>query len=402
MPIEIFLALRFMREGRAQTALILGGVAVGVAVIVFLSAIIDGLQKSVIDRTLGTQAHVVISPPDEEARPVLARGGAQPLRIARIEKPAQRVRSIAEWQRVVRRVGSEPGVQATAALVSGPAFAKRGQSTRSIRLLAADPEDLNRIIGVRDFIRAGARDPSATGVLLGSALAKQLGVGPKDRVRIESARGTTQLFEVSGVFELGSKIADEQWAIAPMRAGQTLLGVPGGATEIYVRVASLYEAQAIASRVVGTTGLRAESWMETNAQLLTALRSQSSSSLLIQVFVILAVAMGIASVLIVSVVQRSRAIGILRAVGVPRRRVVRLFLLQGVLYGALGSLLGSLLGAGLLWAFLRFADPLFAVELSLQQVATACAIACVTGVLSAVLPAQRAAKLDPAVAIRNV
>lgn len=402
MPIEYFLALRFMREGRAQTVLILGGVSVGVAVIVFLSALIAGLQESIVERTLGSQPHIVIYPEDETARPVYPRDDPRTLVLSRIEKPAQRVRSIAEWQRLLRRLRQDPGVTAATALVAGPAFVTRGQSSNAIRVFGVEPEDFNQIIPVREFVTQGTYDPSAGNVLLGATLASELGVGLQDQVRIETARGTTQMFVVAGLFELGSKAADEQWAIVSLRAGQALLGLPGGASDVYARVAEIYEAEKVAARLRASTGFSADSWMASNAQLLTALRSQSASSAMIRLFVVIAVAMGIASVLIVSVVQRSRAIGILRAMGVQRARVLRLFLFQGAIYGALGSLGGSALAAGLVAIFSRIWAPLFPIELSVGQVALACGLAVITGVLSAALPARRASKLDPAVAIRNV
>jgi len=402
MPIEYFLALRFMREGRAQTALILGGVSVGVAVIVFLSSLIDGLQQSIIERTLGSQPHITVYPRDEEARAVFERNDPRTLLMSRIEKPAQRVRSISEWQRLLRRLRQDPGVTAAAAVVAGPAFVMRGQSSNAIRVFGVEPEEFDRIIAVRGFMVAGDYEPTAGNVLLGVTLATQLGVGVKDRVRIETARGATQMFVVSGLFEMGSKVADEQWAIVSLRAGQALLGLPGGASDVYVRVADLYDAEQVAARIRTSTTLAADSWMTSSAQLLTALRSQSASSAIIEIFIVIAVAMGIASVLIVTVVQRSRAIGILRAMGVQRARVLRLFLFQGAVYGALGSVFGSALGLGLVALFTRVSAPLFPIEVSAPRVLLACGLAVLTGILSATLPARRASKLDPAVAIRNV
>lgn len=402
MPIEYFLALRFMREGRAQTALILGGVAVGVAVIVFLSSLIGGLQTTIIERTLGSQPHITVYPRDEEAREVIARDDPNTVVVSRIERPAQRVRSIAEWQRLLRRLRRDSGITAATAVVAGPAFVTRGQSSNAVRVFGVEADDFNRIIPVRKYIVDGAYQPSAGNVLLGVTLATELGVGVKDRVRIETARGTTQMFVVSGLFQMGSKVADEQWAIVSLRAGQALLALPGGASDVYVRVADLYDAEQVASRIRSSTHLAADSWMASNAQLLTALRSQSASSFMIEFFIVLAVAMGIASVLIVSVVQRSRAIGILRAMGVQRARVLRLFLFQGAIYGALGSVLGSAMGIGLIVFFTRVAAPLFPIEFSAWHVLLACGLAVLTGVSSAALPARQASKLDPAVAIRNV
>ena len=96
MPFEVLVALRFLREGKIQTILILSGIGVGVAVIVFLSALIGGLQESLIERTLGTQAHVVVRAPEDVVRPVTR--SSPGLAVApRVERPAQRLRSIVGW-----------------------------------------------------------------------------------------------------------------------------------------------------------------------------------------------------------------------------------------------------------------------------------------------------------------
>jgi lipoprotein-releasing system permease protein len=152
--------------------------------------------------------------------------------------------------------------------------------------------------------------------------------------------------------------------------------------------------------------LVAESWMTLNAQLLTALKSQSSSRYMIQFFVIVAVALGIASVLVVSVVQKSREIGILKAMGTTTGKVMRVFLIQGAVVGVVGSVLGSALGAGLALFFTTIArnpdgTPLFPITLDPQLFLTAAAVALFTGLIAAVVPARRASGLDPAVVIRN-
>ena len=185
-----------------------------------------------------------------------------------------------------------------------------------------------------------------------------------------------------------------------------LYDLPGGVTVIDTTVAEIFEADQVAERLARLTGLRAESWMETNGQLLNALASQSMTTEMIRVFVGISVAFGIASVLAVSVVQRTREIGILRAMGAKRGQVLRIFLVQGALLGLLGSVSGSALGAGTLvaWhAFARQADggELFPLVLGGPLFAAALALACLTGVAAAAAPAVRAARLDPVAAIRG-
>src|SRR5690606_20043815 len=174
------------------------------------------------------------------------------------------------------------------------------------------------------------------------------------------------------------------------------------ATVIDVTVNDIFSAEDIARRIARLTGLKAESWMETNSQLMNALRAQRLSTRMISGFVALSVALGIASVLSVSVVQRTREIGILRAMGSTRQQILRVFLLQGALFGLAGSLPGGLAGYGMVAAFNNLGPRLFEVPLEPGLLVAAISLATVTGVLAAAMPARRAASLDPVEAIRHV
>ncbi len=402
MPISWFLALKFLREYKAQAALTLAAVAVGVAVMVFLSALITGLQQSLIRQTLGTQPHLVVLAPQDRARGQLI--GDDLLR--RTENPARRTASIRQWQRHLLRLEEDADVVAVAPLVTGSAFALRGNGSQPVVVIGMDPEPFDQIIFVNDRLLAGTFSPSGSETVLGSQLARDLGVQIGDRVRLSTAESRDALVTVRGIFDLGNKKVNETWVLLPLRTGQALLGLPGGANTIYARVNEIFEAENIANRLRGQSDLEFESWMARNEQLLVALRSQSSSSYTIQFFVFIAVAMGIASVLVVSVVQRTREIGILRAMGTTRGVIFRIFLIQGALIGVLGSLFGAALGTGLSFLFSAVAkDPggetTFPMELTPQLFALAVAAATVTGVVAAAVPARRAARLEPVEAIRH-
>src|SRR5690606_34626241 len=148
--------------------------------------------------------------------------------------------------------------------------------------------------------------------------------------------------------------------------------------------------------------LRGESWMETNGQLLNALRSQSMTTQMIRLFVGISVAFGTASVLAASVVQRTAELGILRAMVRPRRQVLRGLLLEGCLLVLLDSGIGGAVGWLLVQVFNIFGPGLFQVTVEPGLIPVAMLIACLAGVLAAAVPARRAAHYDPAVAIRYV
>ncbi|MFV8753533.1 ABC transporter permease [Nannocystaceae bacterium ST9] len=404
MPVSLFLALSFLREYRTQTALTLGAVAVGVAVMVFLSALIDGLQVSLIARTLGTQAHVIVRPLEESARALLPDEG---LHLRHVERPAQRIRSIAQWQRIDGWIRADADVVATSPAAMGDAFATQGSANRPVVILGIDPARFDQVIAVGQRMTRGVYRLEGAEAVIGIELAGDLGVDVGDKLRLETPAGTDALLTIRGVFDLGNQQVNQRWVLVPLRTGQTLLGLPGGANTLHVKVREIFAAERVAQRIADDTGLSAESWMQANQQLLIGLRSQSSSSYTIQFFVFLAVAIGIASVLVVTVVQRTREIGILRAMGTPRRRIATVFVIQGGLVGFVGSLLGAGLGAGLSVLFVRLSQnpdgtAMFPIVLTAKLVFSATALATLTGVLAAVLPARQAGRLDPVEAIRHV
>lgn len=404
MPFEWFVALRYLREGKMQTALILGAVSIGIAVVVFLSALIGGLQASLISKILGAQAHIIVHLPDQEARLLIAEQPGQ-LVSTKVEKPTQRLQSISGWQEVVKSVGLHPGVVAISAVVSGSAFVVRGATTKPVALRGIEPEGFGRIIGLAEKTKAGRYQLVGTEAMIGADLAIDFAVAPGDKLRIVTATGQAEVFTVAGIFDLGSKDLNERVVLVPLRAAQTLFDLVGGISSIEIKVADIFGAETVAREIASRTGLVADSWTTTNPQLLVALQSQESSKNVILFFITLTVALGIASVLIVSVVQKSREIGVMRAVGTSRSRVLRIFLIQGGLVGFVGSLFGSGLGVLLLRVFIRFmrnpdGSAMFPVTLTLALFVGPTALATIVGLLAAVAPARRAARLDPAEVIR--
>ncbi len=405
MPFELLVALRFLREGRMQSLLILAGVTGGVAVIIFLTQLINQLQSTIIDRVMGSQAHVVIRPLEETTQRVLEPSADRAV-AATVQPRTQRLRSVDQWERVADLATATPGVLAVSPVVSGPAFAARGGTSKSVVMMGVQPEAYKRVVRMDDYMTRGRFDVTGTRALIGIDLALDLGLAVGDKLRVTSATGRSETLEIVGLFDMGNRELNRRWVFVTLKLAQTLLDLPGGVSNIDLTVIELFGASTVADTLRMQTGLTVESWMQTNSGLLNALSNQTVSNNLIRSFVVIIVALGISSVLVVSVVQKQREIGILRAMGAQRGRIMAIFLLQGGLVGLVGSVLGSVLAYGLLVLFSHvFKSPdgsaMFAAQLDPLLVALASVVACGVGLAAAVVPARSAARMDPVQAIRT-
>jgi len=396
-------ATRFLREGRMQTLLIIVGVAAGVAVVAYISALITGLQKNTLDKTLGAQAHVTLSAPDDAVTAARAPDPGSSV-LTQTQPRPQRARSIGNWQALVPLLEANAGVAAVSPMVSGAGLATRGTASRSIAIVGVELERYERIVHLRSKLVAGIARLGPGEAIIGRELADDLALRVGDRMNIATG-SVTDSVRVTALADLGVRELNRRTVIVPLRTAQSLFGLPGGATGLELAVHDIWAAQTLAADLARRFPYKVESWQDTNAQLVSALNAQSVSTGLIRAVVMIVVALGIASVLVVSVVQKRREIGILRAMGATRGQVLRVFLLQGAIVGALGSTLGILFAVLLIRAFTTFvrgADglPLFVISLAPALALQVAAVATLCGILAAVAPARRAAALDPAQAIR--
>ena len=405
-------ALRFLREGRKQTLLIIVGVAAGVAVVAYISALIAGLQRNTLDKTLGAQAHITISPLDNAVAPPLPAASGTAV-LVQTQPRALSARTLVNWQALLPLLDAMPEVAAASPMVGGAGLALRGQAQRSIALAGVDLDRYDRIVNLRSKVVAGQARLAAGEAIIGRDLASDLGVQVGDRITISTATVATgaaaavnsDSVRITALVDLGVRELNRRTVLVPLRTAQSLVGLPGGATQIDLTLFDVWQADQLAPAMAQRWQLKVESWQQTNASLVSALNAQSVSTTLIRAVVMVVVVLGIASVLVVSVVQKRREIGILRAMGATQGQVLRVFLLQGAIVGALGSALGVLLAVVLIYLFTTFVRgsdglPLFAITLAPGLALRIAAVATVCGVLAAVAPARSAAQLDPAQAIR--
>jgi lipoprotein-releasing system permease protein len=321
-----------------------------------------------------------------------------------VQVRAQRLRTVANWQLLLPVLERTPGVVAVSPMAAGAGLALRGEASQAISLLGVELERYDRIVGLRSKVVQGTARLAPGEAVVGRDLAADLGLQVGDRLRVQTNTASDAL-RVTALVDLGVKELNRRTVIVPLRSAQNLLGLPGGATNIDLTVSDVWSAQAMTDDLRRQLPYQVESWQESNAQLVSALNAQSVSTSLIRAVVLVVVVLGIASVLVVSVVQKQREIGILRAMGATRAQVLRVFLVQGAVVGALGSALGVSLAWVMVFLFTRFVRgsdglPLFNISLPASLALQVALVATVCGVLAAIAPARRAAAMDPAQAIR--
>jgi len=400
---EWLVALRFLREGRMQTVLIMVGVAAGVAVVAYISALVTGLQANTLNKTLGAQGHITLRSPEDRVHTARPPQPAE-TQLSIAQPRAQRLRSVVNWPALLPILETLREVSDVSPMVSGSGLALRGEAQQSVALLGVELDRYDRIVGLRNKVVAGVAQLGPGEGIVGQELASDLGIQVGDRFTLQTGK-VNESVRVTALVDLGVRDLNRRTVVVPLRTAQSMLALPGGVTQLDIKLHDVWSAQTLASELRARLPYKVESWQENNAQLVSALNAQSISTRIIRGVVMVVVVLGIASVLVVSVVQKQREIGILRAMGTTRRQVLRIFLLQGAVVGLVGSVLGIVLATALIAAFTHFARgadglPLFHITLPWQTALNVAALASACGVLAAIAPARRAAAMDPAQAIR--
>ncbi|WP_353506235.1 ABC transporter permease [Variovorax brevis] len=251
LPFEWIVAWRFLREGRMQTLFIVAGITVGVAVIIFMSALLTGLQANIIHRVLTAQSHIQLLPPKEVAR-VLGpadRPVAGVRQLARVQAPLQRLKSIDQWQSLMAQLRAMPEVALVSPVAGGSALAVRGDASRAISIVGVVPDLYFQVVDVPSKVVAGTTRLTNADMLIGIDLASDLGVGVGDKLQVTAASGGDNTLTVTGLFDLGNKGANQRTAYVALRTAQALLGLIGGVSSIDVNVRDIYAAEAVVDAV---------------------------------------------------------------------------------------------------------------------------------------------------------
>lgn len=398
--LEQRIAFKFMAENPMQTLLISIAIAVGTGVIIFITSLMYGLQQNTIQKTLGSQAHLSLEAAKEiNLRPQLNATSHQLVLESQRSQPLRRINN---WQAVQAELDRLPQLLAVSPSVAGGILVQRGKASASVTLSGVDADRLQKIVNLQASLISGSYVISSQDALLGSELAQDLGLVVGDKLRLVASNGASALVKVAGIYRLGLQELDSRRVYVDLKLAQSLLNLQGGVTLLEMKIDDVFLAKQEAQRLARLTGLQEKNWMDNNSQLLDALKSQTMTTAMIRGFIALAVGLGIASVMAVNVVQRTREIGILRAMGASKGQILRVFLFQGGYLGVLGAFAGVGLSYLLVGLFNGFVKRMFFVTIQPEVMLTAVLLAVVAGVLAAALPARRAALYRPAEAIRYV
>ncbi len=372
--LQLKIATRFLRSSPAQTGLIVAGIAVGIAVQIFVGSLITSLQSDLVDQTVGGSSQVTITAPND-GDPVVYDDA---------------MRTVLESDTHLAPGAISP-VVTISALYDNP----NGDSA-PLSLKGGELDGLDGISDLSGRTADGRASLDAGEIMIGTEFADKYGVKVDDSIDLIFAGNRIETVKVSGIFDLGAAAANERqafvnpalprdlygWAADEYSAVETRLNDPFDS----VTVADAWKAK--------LTGVTITEWQAQNADLLTALQSQGSSSYLIQAFVLIAVALGIASTLAISAVQKTRQIGILKAMGMSDRASGRIFLWQAAILGVGGSLSGLALGWLLIWSF-GFAPVPFSIRIEPRFAALSATIGILVALVSSIIPTRSTSRLDP-------
>jgi len=426
LPAPFFLAARYLRPKRTFLAVItlisVIGVTLGITVLILVMSVMTGFERELQRKVIGFDAHLLLTD-----------NGL-----------------INDWKDLAKSTEITPGVVAAAPFVQGPVIVEFNHQRLAPKIRGIDPEREARVGDLSKFLVSGSLDLSGDSTVIGSELARTLGVKVGDVLTVyspgnlgevidqldrlktkpgkSSAEGIDQLRQmilptqltVTGIFESGRYLYDSEFLLVPLHIGQELYGLGGSVHGLSVRTVDPDRAAAIREEVrkrIPET-LSCTTWMDMNRQLFDAIAMERHVMFFLLMFIILVAAFGIMNTLITVTVQKTREIGVLKALGARTWQIVSVFLLQGMVVGLIGVASGLVLGMSLIryrnqvsaWLSSTLGVEIFPRsvyqfnEIPAEVVPTDVALICVSAFvicsLAALIPAWIASRLDPVKALR--
>jgi lipoprotein-releasing system permease protein len=387
MKLGYRIATRFLKSNLGQTFLIVLGISIGVSVQIFIGSLIQGLQKGLVEKTIGNSSQITITADTEDG-------------------------TISDYNKLVEQISkSDDRIEKISLAADYPAFMEVGEESQSLLVRGFELDQADAIYDIYNRIEEGTYPKNSDEIILGVDLKEEYGLALLDEINITTTEQKTVTCKIVGFFDLQVASLNQGWGIMTLDAVKDIFetGDTITAIELQIKENAVFSADEIATVIESSLSDNTfiiKNWKGQNESLLSGLQGQSISSYMIQVFVLISVLLGIASVLAITVIQKSKQIGILKAMGIRNSTTSYIFLFEGLILGFFGAILGILLGLGLSVAFTKFAlnpdgTPVIDLYISYPFIAFSGLIAVIASVLAALFPAIRSSKLNPIDIIRN-
>ena len=389
------IATRYLTANKAQTSLLVTGVAVGVFIFIFMSALIGGLAEFILSRTVGDISHITVEAEDRDPAVLIDVPGHV---LAVTERGRTRTATLAEAETWLPLIEAVAGVRAVSPQITGAGFLTRGAQVSQVSVTGVVPGRESAILDLDGYIVEGSARLGSGLIVLGRDLADDLALSLGQTVRLQSSRGVTALLTLSGTFETGNGAMDGARAFVSLSVARTLFAMPQGVTRIEIKLDDLNAADATALRIRSLTGLDAVPWTDGAEQLMEALNAQAQTGYFLKTFALITIVIGVASALMLSTYRRRPEIGIMRAMGAGRNFVVFVFVAQGALIGLLGGIMGAALGYVALLPFPSrdaFEPGTLPIDITQGSYGLAITLTVIGAVLASILPARAASRVDP-------
>jgi len=393
------IAIRYLTANKAQTALLVTGVAVGVFIFIFMSALIGGLAEFILSRTVGDISHITIEAEGRDPAVLIDVPGHV---LTVTERGRTRTATLAEAETWLPLIEAVPGVRAVSPQITGAGFLTRGAQISQVSVTGVEPGRESAILDLDGYIVEGTARLGSGLIVLGRDLADDLALSLGQTVRLQSSGGVTALLTLSGIFETGSGAMDGARAFVSLPVARTLYSMPQGVTRIEIKLDDLNAADATALRIRSLTGLDAVPWTDGAEQLMEALNAQAQTGYFLKTFALITIVIGVASALMLSTYRRRPEIGIMRAMGAGWNFVVFVFVTQGALIGLLGGIMGAALGYLALLPFPprdAFEPGTLPMDITQGSYGLAITLTVIGAILASILPARAASRVDPVTAI---
>ena len=406
MFFELFLSIRYLRAKRKQafisviTVISVLGVMIGVMALVVVLSVMNGFRADLMSKILGVKSHLV----------VLSYKGA-----------------FNDYKRVAGRVGQVEGAVATTPFIHSQVMVNRSGNVSGAILRGIHPQTAGNVLSIEGMIKDGSLSSLESSwdglptIIIGSELSKQLGAYPGDILNMISPEGkltpmgrvpNSQKYKVTAVFDSGMYEYDASMVFVSLKEAQAFLGFGDRVSGLEVRVKDVYRSDKVGIKIQNALGnpYWTKDWKVMNRSLFSALKLEKFAMFVILTMIVLVGALNIISTLVMVVMEKTRDIAILRAMGASAKSIMTIFMVQGLLVGLVGTLAGLASGLGICHLLARYkfislpSDVYYITTLPVRvefwDVCLVSLSAVVISFLATIYPSWHASKLNPVEAIR--